>query len=201
MTEQWATLTLTGPRARTILGKLATSIDLAPESFPHLAFRDGTLEGIPARIYRVSFTGELTYEINVPARAAPDLWSRLLEAGRSEGLQPFGMDALLLLRLEKGFLHLGSDTDGTTVPDDVDWGHVASRKTRDYIGKRSLSLSENTRADRFQLVGLKVLDSIPGRKFIVGSHLRLDRSEEPTDGWITSAAAVCWIESPLPWQS
>src|SRR5437588_668432 len=82
----------------------------------------------PARIYRVSFTGELSYEINVPADAAPRLWEALLSAGAREGLQPLGLDALMTLRLEKGFLHVGSDTDGTTVPDDVGWGKVVFNK-------------------------------------------------------------------------
>ncbi len=104
--------------------------------------REGRLLGAPARVYRVSFTGELTYEINVPACNAQALWEALL----ANGAQPFGMDALMLMRLEKGFLHLGADTDGTTVPDDVGWGKVAASKKRDYIGKRSLTLPEHRQA-------------------------------------------------------
>jgi len=194
VTDQWATVSLAGPKARTILGKLATDIDLSPAAFPHLGIREGTLLGIPVRIYRVSFTGELTYEINVPANGATALWEALMNAGAGDGLQPLGMDALLLLRLEKGFLHVGSDTDGTTVPDDIGWGKVAANKTRDYIGKRSLRLPENLRTDRLQLVGLS---GERGHPFVIGSHLRAKDSTQVTDGWITSAGVMTLTNEPI----
>jgi sarcosine oxidase subunit alpha len=164
VTEQWATVSLAGPAARAILSELPTDVDLSNAAFPHLAMREGRLMGLPARMYRVSFTGELTYEINVPSDSGPHLWERLLTAGAAEGLQPIGMDTLMLLRLEKGFLHVGSDTDGTTVPDDVGWGKVAANKARDYIGKRSLALPEHVRPDRLQLVGLAFPTGQPPRR-------------------------------------
>jgi sarcosine oxidase subunit alpha len=234
VTEQWATLSLAGPKARTILAKLDTDILLSGEAFPHLTMRRGSLLGLPARIYRVSFTGELTYEINVPADSGQRLWETLLDVGAPEGLLPFGMDALMSLRLEKGFLHVGSDTDGTTVPDDVGWGRIASHKTVDYIGRRSLSLPEHVRLDRLQLVGLRSISSEEGRTarssksrasgegtvpaigldelyapslsvsspavakpLTVGGHLRLDRSANATDGWITSAGATVFGRVPV----
>jgi sarcosine oxidase subunit alpha len=187
VTECWGTIALCGPQARTILAQLPTDIDLSPVAFPHLAMREGTLLDMPARIYRVSFTGELTYEINVPTDSAPKLWQALLDAGAPVGLQPLGLDGLLLLRLEKGFLHIGSDTDGTTVPADVGWGNVAAKKQRDYIGKRSLRLPEYTRPDRLQLVGLR---GERGKELTIGSHLRLSGSTHTTDGWITSAGTT-----------
>ena len=194
VTDQWATVSLAGPRARVILSKLATDIDLSATAFPHLSMREGVLLGTPARIYRVSFTGELTYEINVPRNSGPALWEALLSAGAEEGLQPLGMDALLLMRLEKGFLHVGSDTDGTTVPDDVGWGKPAASKRRDFIGKRSLTLSENLRADRLQLVGLTAR---PGTRFVIGSHLRSKDSTQATDGWVTSAGTTVLTDEPI----
>jgi sarcosine oxidase subunit alpha len=201
VTEQWATASLAGPKARAILSGLHTDIDLSAEAFPHLAMRQGVLVGLPARIYRVSFTGELTYEINVPADSGPRLWELLLEAGSAHGLEPIGLDALMLLRLEKGFLHIGTDTDGTTVPDDVGWGKVANSKTRDYIGKRSLALPEHLKSDRLQLVGLKRAAGSFGehaaKPFIVGSHLRLQRLSSGTDGWITSAGATMSTGEPI----
>jgi sarcosine oxidase subunit alpha len=197
VTEQWATLSLAGPKARSILAKMGAQIDLSRAAFPHLALRECRLSGVPARICRVSFTGELTYEINVPAGAAPGLWATLMRIGEPEGLQAFGMDALLLMRLEKGFLHIGSDTDGTTVPDDIGWGEVACNKTRDYVGKRSLSLPENVRPDRLQLVGLKPMASSANTGFVIGSHLRTDRSSNPTDGWITSAGRTVLTREPI----
>ena len=107
-------------------------------------------------------------------------------------MQPFGLDALLLMRLEKGFLHVGTDTDGTTVPDDVGWGKVAANKRTDYVGKRSLWLPENRRTDRLQLVGLKSETDI-----VIGSHLRIEDSTEVTDGWVTSAGRSVVAGEPI----
>jgi sarcosine oxidase subunit alpha len=194
VTDQWATLSLAGPRAREILCKLETDIDLSGVAFPHLGMREGHLLGQPARIYRVSFTGELTEEINVPAGVGQSLWDAILEAGTPAGLQPLGIEALLLMRLEKGFLHIGSDTDGTTVPDDVGWGKVAADKSADFIGKRSLHLPENARPDRLQLVGLT---GESGADIVVGSHLRLTGSNEVTDGWVTSAGRAVLTGEPI----
>jgi sarcosine oxidase subunit alpha len=104
------------------------------------------------------------------------------------------MDALLLMRLEKGFLHVGSDTDGTTVPDDVGWGKVAANKKGDYIGKRSLRLPENLKHDRLQLVGLS---GTPGSSFVIGGHLRITNSSHGTDGWITSAGTTTLTNEPI----
>jgi sarcosine oxidase subunit alpha len=192
VTEQWAVVSLAGPRARGILSTLDTDIDLSNAAFPHLTMREGRLLGHPSRIYRVSFTGELTYEINVPASAGQSVWDAIVEAGKPHGLQPLGLDALLLLRLEKGFLHVGTDTDGTTVPDDVGWGKVAAGKSADFIGKRSLRLPENVRPDRLQLVGL-----IGETDIVVGSHLRKADSNEVTDGWVTSAGRAVLTGEPI----
>ena len=184
VTEQWATVALTGQHARQVLERLQLDCDLANDKFPHMSFREARVLGSEARIYRVSFSGEVTYEISVPADKGPLLWSALLEEGREAGIQPYGLEALLHLRMEKGFLHVGGDTDGTTVPDDVGFGKPAAAKLRHYVGKRSLSLPENLRADRLQLVGLsgEGAQALP-----VGSHLRLPASQEVTDGWVTSA--------------
>jgi sarcosine oxidase subunit alpha len=173
--------------------RLPSDVDFSAERFPHLSMREGTLCGMLARIYRVSFTGELTYEINVPTQQGPVLWEALLEAG-GDALEPFGLDALMLLRLEKGFLHLGSDTDGTSIPDDVGWGKVAANKKGDYIGKRSLRLPEHLRSDRLQLVGLLGEFSKP---FVIGSHLRVQDSRAATDGWVTSAGTAVLTGEPI----
>lgn len=191
VTDAWATLSLAGPKAREILAKILGNVDLSPTAFPHLGMREGKLLGMPARIYRVSFTGELTYEINVPADRGLELWAALMEAG-GNALMPLGLDALTLLRLEKGFLHLGSDTDGTTIPEDVGWGGVAAKKPGDFIGKRSLFLPEHRRTDRLQLVGLK--GEAP---FVIGSHLKLSDTPYATDGWVTSAGLAVADGQPI----
>ena len=184
VTTQWATVALAGPKAREILSRLGPDIDLSPAAFPHLHVRVGSLAGVPTRLYRVSFSGELGHEINVPARYGAALWRALEDAGREFGIAPYGTEALLLLRLEKGFLHVGLDTDGTTAPSDVGWGEIALKKQADYVGKRSLTRPENVRADRLQLVGLVGEDEL----LIPGTHLRLDGTTEGSDGWVTSAA-------------
>jgi len=194
VTEQWATVALSGRHARAVLERLKPGCDLSNDAFPHLSLRQTRLLGHPTRIQRVSFSGELTYEINVPSHAGPQLWAALQEAGRCFGIAPYGVEALLHLRMEKGFLHIGTDTDGTTIPDDVGFGRPAAAKGRHYIGKRSLSLPEHVRPDRLQLVGLRSEDS---RALPVGAHLLLTGSQDPTDGWITSAGLLSGTGTPI----
>ena len=118
---------------------VGADIDLAANAFPHLCVRDGVVADMPARVGRVSFCGELQYEVNVPAGYAIALWDRLIAAGIAEGAEPVGMEAWLRLRLEKGYPIVGIDTDGTTVPDDLgpsNW----QKKVANFIGRRSLAL-------------------------------------------------------------
>ncbi len=184
VTTQWATYAIAGPRARQLLARFRTDIAFDWRSMPHMSLRQGRFAGVPARLYRVSFSGELGYEINVPARYGASLWTELLKTGADFGVMPYGLEAVQLLRLEKGYLHIGADTDGTTTPADVGWGEVAARKKADFIGKRSLTRPDNLRADRLQLVGLAANDA---RLLVPGAHLRLPGTAEGSDGWITSA--------------
>ncbi|MBN9034707.1 MAG: sarcosine oxidase subunit alpha family protein [Rhizobiales bacterium] len=184
VTTAWAVLSLTGPASRAVLGEVGTDIGLAPQDFPHMSFRAGTVGGIPARVSRVSYTGELTYELNVPWSLAPDLLERLIDAGRSHDILPIGVESCLLLRLEKGYLHVGTDTDGTTTSLDVGWGHVLKR-TSDFVGRRSLLLPHNQRTDRLQLVGL---ESVDGRPLPLGAQLSLKGSgPRDADGFVSSS--------------
>jgi sarcosine oxidase subunit alpha len=185
VTHQWAVITLSGPRARDVLAAIGTDIDLAPAAFPPMHFRQGRVGGINARVFRVSFTGEVSFEVNVPARAAPSLWARAIEAGQPFGLAPFGVESLMVLRTEKGYLHVGSETDGTTVPDDVGMGAAVARKTSDFIGCRSLSRPEATRAGRLQLVGLLADD--PAQVLPVGAHVVPGARAGGSDGYVTSS--------------
>jgi len=189
VTQQWAVCTLSGPEARTILEKLPSDMDLSAESFPHMAVKEGVLAGVVAKIFRVSFTGELSYEINVPADYGLSLWEALMALGKESGITAIGLEALEVLRTEKGYLHLGSDTDGTSCPDDVGWGVPASKKVADYIGKRSLSRAANTAPDRLQFVGLSVEGTVP---LPIGGHLIEPQGGSlqmpiETQGYVTSS--------------
>ncbi len=194
VTTHWATFAIAGPRARQLLARFHTDIAFDWRSMPHMSLREGRFAGVPARLYRVSFSGELGYEINVPSRYGPALWSELLRAGADLGVIPYGVETVLLLRLEKGYLHVGVDTDGTTSPSDVGRGEAAARKKGDFIGKRSLSRSDNRRADRLQLVGLTADDA---RLLVPGAHLRWSGTTEGSDGWVTSAATSPAIGKPI----
>ena len=186
VTANWASVAISGPAARDLLSTFDTDIDLSPDAFPHMGFRQGMLEGVPARIQRVSFTGELQFEVNVPARFGRALFDRLITDGEALGARPTGMEAWMRLRLEKGYLHVGTDTNGRTSPADIGMGGIVERKAADFIGKRSLSLPYDVAEDREQLVGLKALEGTlsPGGRIIA-----LGESGPPcrTDGNVTSA--------------
>ncbi len=177
-------LTLSGPRARDVLRAAGVDFPLDAEAFPHMSWRDGHIEGVAVRVSRVSFTGEISFEISLPNSAAQPLADHLMRVGAPSDIDLVGLDAWLLLRTEKGFLHVGADTDGTTAPDDVGWGHVLKRE-HDFIGRRSLTRPDNLRADRFQLVGL---DPIGSAELPIGSHLRSPGLSAGSEGYITSSA-------------
>ncbi|MBX2885734.1 MAG: (2Fe-2S)-binding protein [Granulosicoccus sp.] len=154
VTTQWANATICGPQARDLLNALGTDIDLANAQFPFMSYRDGTVAGLPARVCRVSFTGELSFEINVSSRNALALWKKIIEAGGDFDLTPIGSEANHVLRVEKGFLSLGHEADGTTDPYDLGMSWIMSKTKSDYVGKKSLEIRQNYRSQRRQLVGL-----------------------------------------------
>ncbi len=156
VTEQFATMTLSGPNARSLLAEM-TDADLSPGALPHMAFTPGKVAGVPARIFRISFTGELSYEINVPASFGMAVWQALMTAGERYGITPYGTEAMHVLRAEKGFIIVGQETDGSVTPLDLDMGWIVS-KTKDFIGKRSLTRADMAKPDRKQLVGLLTSD-------------------------------------------
>jgi len=157
-TEQWATITLCGPNARRLLAEFTDDIDLAPEAFPFMAWREGTIGGIAARVFRVSFTGELSFEINVPARYGLGLWTAFMNAGEKYAITPFGTEAMHVLRAEKGYIIVGQETDGTVTPADLGMDWIISTK-KDFLGRRSLARADTARAGRKQLVGLETEDA------------------------------------------
>ena len=153
VTEQLATASISGPLARRLLAELTTDIDLDRDAFPFMSWRDGRVAGLPARVARVSFTGESSFEVSVPAGYGLSLWAALMHAGQRYGITPYGTEAMHVLRAERGFIIAGQDTDGTVTPIDLGMEWIVSRG-KDFIGKRSLDRADTTREDRKQLVGL-----------------------------------------------
>ncbi|MFG2790128.1 sarcosine oxidase subunit delta family protein [Streptomyces sp. NPDC048419] len=154
VTEQWATVALVGPKSRAVLGFLAPQLAVANEDFPFMAWRETNVAGIDARVCRISFSGELAYEINVSPWDALALWEALYEAGAEYGITPYGTETMHVLRAEKGYPIVGQDTDGTVTPQDLGMSWAVSKKKRDFIGKRSFARADSVRPDRKHLVGL-----------------------------------------------
>ena len=154
VTEQWATVALVGPRSREVLGSLAPQLAVDNDDFPFMAWRDTTVAGIEARVCRISFSGELAYEINVSPWEALALWEALYEAGAPFGITPYGTETMHVLRAEKGYPIIGQDTDGTVTPQDLGMSWAVSKKKPDFIGKRSYARADAVRPDRKHLVGL-----------------------------------------------
>ena len=116
VTEEWAVIALAGPKARDVLQAAGTDLDLSPLGFPHLTWRDGRVADVPARVFRVSFSGELGYEVNVPSGYGRHVWEALWAAGAPFGITPYGTEAMHVLRAEKGYIIVGQETDGTMTP-------------------------------------------------------------------------------------
>ncbi len=157
VTDQWAVISIAGPKARAVVSKVAPQLDLSNESFPFMTFKDAWAADVRARIFRVSFSGELSYEINVPANYGLYVWQKIIEAGGEYGITPYGTETMHVLRAEKGFIIVGQDTDGSVTPTDLGMDWIVSKK-KDCLGKRSLTRSDCVRADRKQLVGLLTAD-------------------------------------------
>lgn len=187
VTEHWANITICGPYARALLDELTDDIDLSPNAFPFMTWREGKVGGVPARVFRVSFTGEVSYEINIPASFALSLWTSIINAGDKYGITPFGTEAMHILRAEKGYIIVGHETDGTVTPNDLGMNWAIS-KQKDFIGKRSLSRSDTASLDRKQLVGLLPKDQrkvLPEGGQITTQKNRLN--SVPMEGHVTSS--------------
>lgn len=160
VTDHWATAALVGPNSRAVLAKVCRDVDLSSAAFPFMAVREGTVAGFPTRIFRISFSGELSFEVNVPAQHGRAVWDALIEAGAEYGITPYGTETMHVLRAEKGFIIVGQDTDGSMTPADMgmDWA-VRRKKPFGFLGDRSLDLADHLREDRPQLVGLATKDA------------------------------------------
>jgi sarcosine oxidase subunit alpha len=157
-TEQYAVIAVQGPKAREVIEPFVTDIDLSPGAFPHMAVRTGFICGVPCRLFRVSFTGELGFEINVPSDYGQAVWEAIFERGKAFGIVPYGTETMHVLRAEKGFIIVGQETDGTVTPDDVGLSGLVAKAKPDFVGKRSLARPDLVGAGRKQLVGLVTED-------------------------------------------
>jgi sarcosine oxidase subunit alpha len=199
VTEQFAVVTLSGPMARRVLAELTDDIDLSPHAFPFMTVRSGTVAGIPARVFRVSFTGDLSFEIQVRASHGLALWNACMAAGEKYGITPYGLEAMHVLRAEKGYIIVGQETDGTVTPYDLGLGAMVAETKPDFIGKRGLKRAELARPDRKQLVGLRLPDG-ERRPLPEGAHLVADPSLPPPVpmlGHVTSSYYSPTVGAPI----
>jgi sarcosine oxidase, subunit alpha len=194
VSSAWGTVVVAGPRARELMQRLETDIDLSRHAFAHLSVRCGSVGGVPARVARVGLSGELSFELSVPAGYAASLWETLMRHGAELGATPLGLDALQQLRIEKGFLIVHADTDGRTIPSDLGMDGVLARKKSDFVGRRSLERPDAKRADRLQFVGIAA--DGPGAAGIVlpvGAHVIEDpAARSGSQGYVTSS---CFSEA------
>jgi sarcosine oxidase subunit alpha len=159
VTDHWATMTLSGPNSRKLLAEV-TDIDLDKDAFPFMTWKEGNVGGVPARVFRISFTGELSYEVNVQADYAMGVLEKIAEAGKKYNLTPYGTETMHVLRAEKGFIIVGQDTDGSVTPDDLNMGWCVGRsKPFSWIGWRGMNREDCLKENRKQLVGLKPVNT------------------------------------------
>ncbi len=157
-TEQWAVIAVQGPDSRKVLETLVEGIDIGAAAWPHMSVARGKICGAPMLLFRVSFTGELGFEINVPADFGQSVWEAVYAAGKAHGMTEYGTETMHVLRAEKGYIIVGQDTDGTVTPDDAGLTWAIGKNKADFVGKRSLERASMKAADRKQLVGLRTKD-------------------------------------------
>jgi sarcosine oxidase subunit alpha len=159
VTEQYAQIAIVGPKANKVIEKMGVEgMDMSAEGMPFMSFADGKIAGIQARPFRISFSGELSYEIAVPAAQGQAFWDAAMEAGAEFGISPYGTEALHVMRAEKGFIMIGDETDGTVIPQDLNLHWAISKKKEDFLGKRAMERPDMVREDRWRLVGLETED-------------------------------------------
>jgi sarcosine oxidase, subunit alpha len=195
VTSRWGNVTVAGPCAWQWLAAVGFDPSLAPTSMKHMTLRQSTLDGVPLRVLRASFSGELGYEINIPADHVGALLERLWARAPEFMAVPYGIEALEIMRTEKGFIHIGTDTDGTTLPQDIGFGRVIDRKAANFVGRRSLLRPAARDPDRFQLVALSPVD---GRTLLpVGAQIAAGAPPTKTEGHVTSSYWSPELSAPV----
>ena len=173
-TEQWSTVAVNGPNAAKLLAPLVEGVDLTEEAFPHMSCAECTVAGLPARLFRVSFTGEIGFEVNVPSPMAMQLWERLWQEGQRYGITAYGTETMHVLRAEKGYIIVGQDTDGTVTPYDAGMGWAVGKSKPDFVGKRGLARPDLVAKNRRHLVGLLTQD---GSRLEEGAQIVFDPNQ------------------------
>ena len=192
-TEQWAVIALQGPNARKLIEPFVEGLDISEAAFPHMSAATCTVAGFRARLFRVSFTGELGFEINVPARHGRALWEKLWQAGQSYGITPYGTETMHVLRAEKGYIIVGQYTDGTLTPDDAGLNWAIGKAKPDFVGKRSLSRPDMVARGRKQLVGLLTDD--PKVVLQEGAQIVADPNEPKPMTMLGHVTSSYWSEA------
>lgn len=188
VTDHWATTVVAGPKSRDVLRKLFHDVDFDDAAFPFMSYRKGTMAGVHCRIMRISFSGERSYEVNVPAEHGLKVWEGIHAAGAPYGITPYGTETMHVLRAEKGYIIVGQDTDGSITPFDLGMGGLVA-KTKDFLGKRSLTRADTVRTDRKQLVGLVTEDP----RIVLPEGAQITREVDfsvipvPMEGHVTSS--------------
>jgi sarcosine oxidase subunit alpha len=191
VTEQWATVAVVGPRSRDVIGALAPGLDVSKEAFRFMDIRETEVAGLPARVCRISFSGELAYEINVDGRRGLEIWEAVMAAGAPHGITPYGTETMHVLRAEKGYVIVGQETDGTVTPQDLGLDWMIAKGKADYVGKRSHRRTDAMREDRKQLVAL-----LPSERLPEGAQLVLEAGG-PMVGHVTSSYASAALGRPF----
>jgi sarcosine oxidase, subunit alpha len=186
VTEQYAQVAVVGPNARKLLQVLG-GMDVSKEALPFMQWADGTLAGFPVRVYRISFSGELSYEIAVPASHGAAFWKACTEAGKALGAMSYGTECLHIMRAEKGFIMIGDETDGTVIPQDLGLDWAISKKKTDYLGKRGQERTFLASPDRWKLVGFDTLDGsvVPDGAYIIADGVN-GNGQRNVQGRVTS---------------
>ena len=184
-----------GPRAREVIAPLIEGLDVSAEAFPHMSIADARICGVPMRLMRVSFTGELGFEVNVPSGYGRMVWEAIWARGKAFDMVPYGTETMHVLRAEKGYIIVGQETDGTVTPDDVGLSWAIGKAKPDFVGKRSLARPAMSAPDRKQLVGLKTVD---GRTVLEeGAQIVTPAAATTPIGHVTSAYYSAAVNAPI----
>lgn len=192
-TEQWAVIAVQGPKAREILEPLVEGIDISNEAFPHMSVREGKICGVPTRLFRMSFTGEAGYEVNVPADYGQAVWEAIWARAEPLGACAYGTETMHVLRAEKGYIIVGQDTDGTVTPHDASLSWAVSKKKTDFVGIRGLKRPDLVKEGRKQLVGLLTKD--PNVVLEEGAQIVADPNEPKPMKMLGHVTSSYWSEN------